>query len=160
MRTMPRNPTISARAARQSRPPVLARFLLVLAACAAAACGLPDLVDPDVDPEDVPESEILDLTRTGGDLPLRADGKTQDTLVARIPEGASSRVVTFTTSAGSFLLTPASKTISVRAEKSADLHDSRLVARAVLVADTLPGTAVASAKVGDFTRYLNVPFVR
>lgn len=114
---------------------------------------------PAGDPDDVPHRDILELTRTGGDLPLRADGQTQDTLEARLPQGAARRVVTFSTTAGTFRLNGKSD-IKVRAEKSADPVDPRLVARAVLVSDTVAKTAIVSASVGEFTRYLEVSFVK
>src|SRR5688500_10030360 len=62
------------------------------------------LTDPERDPDDVDPSEVLMLSRTGGDLPLRADGMTRDTLIARIPPGSTLRLVTFTTTHGKFLL--------------------------------------------------------
>jgi ABC-type amino acid transport substrate-binding protein len=134
--------------------------LTALLALSGALAACEDLFDPERDPDEVPLSEAIELSRTGGDLPLIANGRTQDTLVARIPRGASARVVTFTTSAGTFALKPGGTEIKVRAERSGDPRDDRLVARAVLVADTIARTAVVSASVGEFTDYLQVPFVK
>jgi hypothetical protein len=136
-------------------PPIAALLL----ALSVASCDK-ILSEPERDSDDVPPSEILSLTRTGGDLPLRADGVTRDTLEARIPEGSTARTVIFTTSRGSFLLSPVKQELKVRAEPSGNDNDGRLIARAVLVADTIPGQAVVSASIGDFTQYLFVPFVK
>lgn len=137
----------------------LARAAILILALAAAACdGIPS--DLERTPDDVPLSEIIDLSRAGGDRPLRADGMSVDTLVARIPRGASSREITLTTSRGSFLLNPGNKSIKVRAERSASTTDDRLVARAVLVADTTAAPVVVSASVKEFTAYLTIPLVR
>ena len=121
-------------------------------------CDLTSELEPH--PDEITLSQIIQLSRTGGDLPIPANGTAGDTLVAKIPRGASARVVTFTTSRGSFQLNPGDKTIKVRAERTTDPHDQRLVARAVLVSDTVAGQAVVSASVSDFTDYLVVPFVR
>ena len=134
-----------------------AALLLGVAASVVACRGL---TPSDRDPDAVALSEIIELKRVGGDQPLRADGTARDTLEARIPRGASTRVVTFTTSAGHFALAPGGGPLKVLAETGTDARDSRLVARAVLVADTLPKTAVVSAGVGDFSAYLEVPFVK
>lgn len=131
---------------------------VALLALSLFAGGCKIITDPERDPDDVPTSEVLALSRTGGDLPLRADGTTRDTLLAHIPAGSTQRVVTFTTTRGKFLLSN-KQDLKVRAEKSGDPYDPRLVARAVLVADTIPGEAVVSASIGDFTAYLFVPFV-
>lgn len=149
----------AARGSRMSGIVVKRAAVLLLVAAVGAACD--DISSGfERDPDDVPLSEIIQLTRTGGDLPLRADGQSADTLLAKIPRDASSRVITFTTSRGSFALAPGSKTIKVRAERSSDPYDRRLTARAVVVSDTTAGDVVASAAVGEYTDYLVIPFVR
>lgn len=142
---------------RTARPPTILSLLVALAL--AAGCEA-IFSEPELDPDDVPPSAVLELRRTGGDQPLLADGASRDTLEARIPKGASTRVVTFTTSRGKFLLSPGKQEIKVRAEPGNDPTDERLIARTVLVADTLPGEAVISASVGEFTRYIVVPFIK
>lgn len=135
------------------------RASLVLLAVATAACD-EILHTPERDASEIDRAEILQLTRVGGDQPLPADGVSQDTVEARIPKDASTQIVKFSLSRGRFLYGPGKTEMEVRAEPSRDRHDSRLVARAVIVADTLPGEAVVSASIGGFTEYLFVPFVR
>jgi|GEM_PF-5085595 len=133
------------------------RIALLVLALFAGACN-DILSDPERDPDDVPASEVLALSRTGGDLPLRADGVTRDTLVADIPVNSTLREITFTTTHGKFLLSNKQE-LKVRAEKGSGAYNRRLVARAVLIADTVPAQAVVSASIGDFDAYLFVPFV-
>lgn len=117
------------------------------------------LTDLEPDPDSIPPEEVLLLTRKAGAVPLPADGTTVDTFYAYLPREASSRVVTFETTAGSFMPLPGAKKLDVRAEPDV-LDDDRLVAKAALRTDTVPTTAVVSAKVGEFIRYLPVAFIR
>lgn len=149
---------MSTRYARLGRHPAVRVGLVALLACATPACDLESELQPD--PDTVAAADILDLTRTGGDLPILANGAGIDTLVARIPRGASDRWVTFTTSRASLLARPGLLTVRVRAEETADRHDRRLVARVVLFGDTIAAPVVASAAVGPYTDYVVVPFVK
>jgi hypothetical protein len=92
-------------------------------------------------------------------LPLLANGIAVDTLIATLPRDANPRVVTFTTTAGSFPLTGNGKEIKARAELDPLYRTDRLVARAVLRSDTSPGKAIIAATVGDFRAYLEVEFL-
>jgi hypothetical protein len=134
------------------------RMLLALVASLAvvAACDslLSDFHDAGSAP---PPEEILLFTRRGGTLPLVADGRSTDTLVAALPLGATARLVTFTTSAGQVGPVPGAKTQEVRAEPSGD--GERLEAVTTLRASDSIATAVVSARVGEHIRYLEVPFV-
>lgn len=143
---------------RSRRDAAVVAVTAALLASTLAGCDLESELQPD--PETVAVSDILDLTRSGGDLPIVANGNGADTLVARIPRGASDRVVTFTTSRGSFLARPGLTTVKVRAEETDDRHDRRLVARVVLFGDTVAAPVVASATVGPYTDYLVIPFVK
>jgi hypothetical protein len=114
--------------------------------------------DFDHDPDKVPLDEIISLTRTGtGALP--AYGTARDTFFARIPHDASTRQVTFSTTAGTFELTNA-KEVKIRAERNAADPEGPLVAKAVLRADTLPSTAIVSALVSEFRDTLWVPMIK
>jgi hypothetical protein len=117
--------------------------------------GCDPISEPEGDPDDVPMSEIITLSRLEVG-PLLTGGSDTDTFVARLPAGATSRVVTFKTTLGSFVLA-GSKEMKVRAEAAGD---SALIARAELRADTLTGTAIVSASVGDFTVYESVEIIR
>jgi hypothetical protein len=114
--------------------------------------------DLEPDPDEIPPEEVLTISRAAGAAPLPANGTAVDTIYAHLPKDATVRVVSFATSAGSFLPIPGSKTLDVRAEDRS--ADGRLVAKVALVADTIPTTAVVSAKVGEFVRYLPVSFFR
>lgn len=114
--------------------------------------------EPERDPDDVPASEILVISRVGGTIALPADGKSTDIIIVKIPKDAASRVITFKTTAGVFEPTLAQE-IKVRAEKENDTQDDWLVARAVLRADTTATTATVSAAVSEFTVYIQVAFV-
>lgn len=132
---------------------------LLMAVAGAGACN-EWITEFEPDPESIPLRDIIHLTRAGGrTAPLAADGAASDTLLARLPADASTRVVTFTTTAGTFPLT-ASREAAVRAERDDADPERRLVARIVLRADTLPAVAVVSAKVADFRDTLSVAFVR
>ncbi|HEV2147454.1 MAG TPA: hypothetical protein VGR37_08625 [Longimicrobiaceae bacterium] len=111
-------------------------------------------------PDEVHLSEIIGLFRVNHPLPLTANGASEDTLLAVLPPGASPRVVTFSTTAGSFRRTAGAREIKVRAERDLESGRDRLVARAVLVSDTIPRVATVSATVAEFTTYLQVPFVK
>lgn len=126
--------------------------ILALVLFAQSACRLPDL---ERDPDEVPMSEILTLTRAGTGA-LRMNPPEAETFLAMIPLNASTRVVTFRTTAGVFPMS-GTKEIKVRAERDS-LITQRLVARTVLRADTIPGTAYVSATIGDFTAYDSIRF--
>ncbi|HEX6038683.1 hypothetical protein [Longimicrobium sp.] len=126
-------------------------------ALATATCDGGVISEPERDPLDVPLSEILELTRTGA-APVRADGASQDTVVARIPDHAFTRRVVFRTTAGKFHASQTREELVTAVRVEGD-GDDRLVAKAVLVADTVAGAAAVSATVGDFTQYIAVPFV-
>ena len=97
----------------------------------------------------VDDKEIIEIQRAGNARALNANGLDRATLIALIPSQASSRIVTFTTSAGSFLTTAKEKTFSTRATTVDKYSSDRLVAEAVLVAGTMPDTAYVIAKVGE-----------
>ena len=132
-------------------------YSLIPAAWALWVCGACeawlDTLEPD--PETVPLSAIIDLARVGPNLPLPADGVSTDTIIARLPKEATTRVIKFSTTLGSFELTGGQKTIDVRSQ----LEGSKLIARAILVSDTLPGTAVVRASVSEFSSYLQIRFI-
>ena len=132
----------------------LATLLILLAASSCDEL----LTDLEPDPESIAPEDILFLERSAGAVPLPANGTATDTIYAYLSGDATSRVVSFATSAGSFLPIPGAKAIDVRAEENGGGY--RLVAKAVLRADTVATTAVVSAKVGEFVRYLPVTFVR
>jgi hypothetical protein len=69
------------------------------------------------------------------------------------------RVVTFTTTRGRLKFAVDGKTAVTRAERVDDPQDDRLVAKTVLVADTIPGTTVVSATVGEIRRFAEISFV-
>ncbi|HET7463858.1 MAG TPA: hypothetical protein VFJ82_21560 [Longimicrobium sp.] len=139
----------------------LARYLachgLVIVALSAGGCKL--ISEPERDSLDVPLSEIIDLTRRGGSLPVLADGTTEDTLVATIPEQSTSRLVTFNTTGGRFVLAGPGKQLKVTAVRDSSRTDDRLVAKAVIRSDSAI-IAITSASVLDFTAYLPVTFVK
>jgi hypothetical protein len=122
-----------------------------------AGCNEP-LFDFDYDPDAVPSNEIIDLTRESSG-PLSTRGTPTGALVARIPSGASTREITFFTSAGFFELNNL-KEVKVRAERDAANPDGPLVARVVLRADTLTTTAVVSATIATFRDTVWVPMVK
>lgn len=128
-------------------------------ACVALAAACNDLPsEPERDSLDVPGSEIITLTRAGGSLPVPADGVTEDTLIATIPEGSATRLVTFNTTGGRFVLA-GGKQIKVTAVRDNSRSDKRLVARAAIVSDSSI-VAATSASVGDYTAYVPIKFVK
>lgn len=136
-----------------------ATYFTLLAALILASCdSLTDDLEPDED--SIPPEEVLRVYRSAGGTPLPANGLTRDTIYALLPLNADSRVVSFATSAGTLLPIPGAKTIDVRAEREDTPWGRRLVAKAVIQTDTIATTAVVSAKVGEFIRYLDVPFLK
>lgn len=107
------------------------------------------------DPDSVPLSEIIELVR-GGNAPLVADGISSDTVMALLPIDAKTRVVKFTTSAGSFANTGGLKALDVRAVRLEG--NDRLAAIAVLVSDTASVVAAVRGTVGEFSNFILVPF--
>ncbi len=135
------------------------RFLGTMAA-AALLTGCDRLsTSLEADPDLVPRSEILQLLRAGGTVPLLANGTATDTLIALLPRDANPRTVTFATTAGSFPLAGGGRGLAVRAEYEPAYRSDRLVARAVLQSDSIPGTAIVSAEVGEFKEYAEVVFI-
>jgi hypothetical protein len=138
----------------------LPRRRVLCALLAVALTGCENLsTSLERDPDSVPRAEILEFTRAGGSLPLLANGVAVDTLIAIIPRDANPRLVTFSTTAGTFPLTGNAKEIKVRAEYEPTYQKDKLVARAVLRSDTVPGKATVSAAVGDFKEYREIEFV-
>ena len=135
-----------------------AAALLLIATASLVACeSWLSILEPD--PDTISIDEIILVRRAGGTLPLRADGISNDTIIAEIPLKARSRLVRFTTTAGSFALTRAERQIDVRAILAAPGAD-RLTARAVLISDTTPGVAVVRGAIGEFSNFTTVPFER
>jgi hypothetical protein len=116
------------------------------------------LSDPEPSVDDVPLSEIVDVERAGEPLPLAADGVSADSIFAFLPLDARTRIVKFTTTAGSFDLTGGQRTVDVRAVRTED--GMRLRASAVLIADTVAVTAVVRGTVGEFSDFVLVPFIK
>jgi hypothetical protein len=129
-----------------------------MAAPSSACDGITSELEPNTD--QVAPEEILRVYRASGVAPLPANGVSQDTIYALLPRDASQRIVTFTTSAGSFAPVPGSTSVKVRAERSTTPYGDKLVARAVIRADTLARTAVVSAEIGEFVRYVEVSFIK
>lgn len=130
---------------RRSRRQLIA--LVLLGVLALASCDrLRSTLE--VDPDDVPTSEIIDLSRAGGG-DLRADGAATEALTARLPANATTHIVTFTTTAGAFVESGGGE-VKVRAFP--DEAAGKLLARTVLRAprDTVARTAVVRATIGDF----------
>lgn len=139
-----------ARYGRYTLPAVIA---VVLWGCDALTSDL------EGDPADVPIEEVITIQRKGTGA-LRADRNVVDTLFALLPRGANARAVTFRTTIGSFDFTAGAKEYKTSAQPEAGVSTDKLVARAILRADTIAGTTTVSASVGDFTTYTTIPFVR
>lgn len=143
----------------RSRMIPAARMRCAALLCLLLAASCDDILsDFDRDPDAVPTEDIISLTRAGTGA-LAANGTTRETISARIPNNASTRVITFTTTAGVFELTNA-KEVKVRAERDPSQPKGKLVATAVLRADTLTTTAIVSAVISDFRDTVWVPMVR
>lgn len=114
-----------------------------------------EFFDPDAE---VPNEQIIDLRRARAPGPLPANGAATDTLIARIPERATTRVVTFTTTGGMFELSN-SKELKVRAESPGPDAD-HLEARAVLRTDTIAARVFVRASIADYSDTVEVAFVQ
>lgn len=129
-----------------------AMVLLTMGGCDEIAS---DFYERDVE---VAPEEVIDLTRTAAPNALPADGTSTDTMVARIPFRAASRVVTFTTTGGVFEVS-AAKEVKVRAEP-VETASGSLEARAVLRTDTVAARVFVRATVSDYSDTLQIMFVR
>jgi hypothetical protein len=98
-------------------------------------------------PDDVPLTDIIDVFRAQPGNDLLADGQSLDTLVARIPDRATNRVITFSTTVGVFVISGA-RELPVRASREPGATGLR--ARAVLRSDTFNADAIVSAVINDF----------
>lgn len=120
---------------------------LLLALSAAGCNALSDAISED-------PGNLLVLTVDPESIP--ADGASTSTLTALIPEGSdpSERVITFSTSAGTFVdgTTISSSPIDITA-------DVRGVATVQLRSDLTGGTAIVRAEVGSLARKGSVHFV-
>lgn len=132
-----------------------ARSFLAVVAVLLTAC---DDFPSDFEEEDVPPAEIIDLSRARAPEPLRADGTTTDTLVARIPEDARVRLITFRTTGGLFERS-GTKELTLRAEPpDSGSVDKRLQAEAVLRTDTIAARVFVTATVESFSDTVEVVF--
>lgn len=99
-------------------------------------------------------SEIIKLTASAPSIV--ADGKTTVRLSARIPADASTKTVTFSTTAGAFVES-ASKEVKIFAWPDSANKDKRL-ATTLLRSDTLGSTAIIRATVGEYYDTVTVLF--
>lgn len=133
------------------RPSV--RLLVFVTAYAVVGC----FVSPsEPSPDSIAPSSVIRIVAapTGA---VVAGPQSSVTLAAFLPRGSTSRTVTFTTNAGSFIEN-GTKQITARATlDSADT--TRLVAQTAL-RDTLAETAIVRATVGEFYDTVSVNFVK
>ena len=117
----------------------------VVFAVALAACDRL-LSDLQPDPDSINVKDVVDLARVGDATVLdRADTSAQ--LVARLPAAATVRTVTFTTSAGSFVLTGTREAV-VRVQVDSADSRRRWAARAEIRRDTAASALVSAAVAG------------
>jgi hypothetical protein len=131
-----------------------ARAGILCVLTAAVACDF-SISDFDTDNPETPLDSIIQLSRVNGHASVPADGRSLDTLIAVLPDKANQRLVTFSTTHGTFEITN-TKELKVRAETRTD--PSRLEARAVLRADTVAVRAIVSASVGEFRDTVSIAF--
>lgn len=128
-------------------------FAGLLVGCDA---GLDDLAVFEKDPNEIPLSQIITLSKEGTKRPL-ANGVDSVMWMARIHENAAMRTITFATTTGTFDSTASAKMITVRARLLSE-KDTMLEARAILRSGTKKGTALVSASIGGFTARDTISF--
>lgn len=105
---------------------------------------------------DVPLAEIIDIDASTTSLP--ADGSSTVRVSARIPVDASTKTVTFTTTAGLFLES-ADKKVTIFAQPDSVRTDRRL-ATTLLRSDTSAVRAIIRATVGEYYDTTSVVFTK
>jgi hypothetical protein len=102
-------------------------------------------------PSDVSIDEIITLFRMDTDE-LRANGVSETTLIAQIPNGSSSRIITFKTNKGIFIGPDSAKVIQV----PVDMEGKATV---TLRTGIIPGTAYVSASISEYLRTEEIKFL-